>query len=166
MFYHIEKKNKKTFRIENDPVLNNINKKTTQLEFGKIKYNKFDIYEHDLINDYQSTKQIKDFDKKLTSEIEGLDSKIMNYRFLSKYDNDYSRILLMDYNIKNVYLDNYNLNTPRYLGAPVNSQINSSWKHSFILDEELFYPQKQTTDFNNKKQCNLQRNIGYTFLFE
>lgn len=160
------KKSKKVFRIENDPVLNKIIRNTTYLEFGKLKYNEFEIYERNLTSNNQLPEQIKDFDKKLSLEIKELDSKIMNYKFLSKYDNDYSRVLLMDYNIKNLYLDNYNLNEPRYLAAQVNPQFNSSWKHSFILDEELFYPQKQTTDFHNKTYCTLQRYIGYTFLFE
>lgn len=160
------KKNKKVFRIENDPVLNKIIRNTTSLEFGKLKYNKFEIYERDLINNHQLIEQIKDFDKKLSSKIKDLDSKIMNYSFLSKYNNDYSRILLMDYNIKNVYLDNYILNESRYVGASVSSQFNSTWKHSFLLNEELIYPQNQTTDFYNKIHCNLQRHIGYSFLFE
>jgi hypothetical protein len=161
------KKSKAPFRIENDPILNKIHKKTTQLQFGKIRYDKFEIDEHVLSNKDQPIGLIKDFDKSLSSKIiEELDVKIMNYRFLYKYNNDYTRVLLMDYNIKSLYLNKSGLNESKDRDTPGNFPFTSNWKHSFILDEELLYPEKQTTDFHNKTNCDLQRHIGYSFLFE
>jgi hypothetical protein len=166
------KKSKAPFRIENDPVINRINKNTTQLEFGKIRYNKFSFNEHYSRNKDEPIDEITDFIKKLTPEIvKQLDAKIMNYRFLRKYKNDYTRVLLMDYYINTpvfpLRLEKDGLYVPIDFSVPGHfSDKKYEWKHSFILDEELLYPEKQTTDFHNKTHCDLQRYIGYSFLFE
>lgn len=161
------KRNKKAFRVENDSVLNKIKKNTSQLEFGKIIYNKFDIYEDVLSNKSVPKEQITDFTEKLSSKIiDELDVAIMNYAFLSNYNYDYSRVLLMDYNIQSLHLNKYGLSESKDLSNPAPLTFKSKWRHSFLLDEFSLYPEKQTTDFYNKPSCNLQRFIGYSFLFD
>lgn len=145
-------------------MINRIKKQTNQLEFGKIIYDKYEITTHPSNNNYD---QNKDFTQRLNSKIiDELDSQIMNYKFLKEYNNDYTRLMLMDYNIIDLYLNKEGLNMPRNLDIQGNYWNKPIWKHSFLLDEKSLYPKKETTDFNNKTLCNLQRNIGYRFLFD
>lgn len=158
------KKNKTSFRLENDPVINRINKQTNQLEFGKIIYDKYEITTHPSGNNYGDN---KDFTQGLNSKIiDELDSQIMNYKFLKEYNNDYTRLMLMDYDVTDLYLNKDGLNIPRDGDIQGNYWSKPIWEHSFLLDKKMIYPKKQTTDFNSKTQCNLQRNIGYRFLFD
>ena len=155
------KKNKVSFRLENDPVINTINKHTNQLEFGKIIYNKYEITIHPSESDYEDN---NDFTQELNSKkVDELDSKIMNYKFLKQFNNDYTRLMLMDYDIIDIYLNKDGLNILRDGNIRMVHWNQSKWKHSFLLNQKSSFS-KQTTDFRTR--CNLQRNIGYRFLFD
>lgn len=156
------KKNKTSFRLENDSVINRIKKQTNQLEFGKIIYDKYEITIHPSNNNYD---QNKDFTQGLNSKIiDELDSKIMNYRFLKEYNNDYTRLMLMDYYIRDLYLTKDGLRIPKDQELIIHpSQL--IWKHSFLLDEKTSQMGEQI-NFNNKTECTLERKIGYRFLFD
>ncbi|GGA82652.1 hypothetical protein GCM10008015_24240 [Flavobacterium palustre] len=157
------KKNKTSFRLENDQIINRIKKHTNQLEFGKIIYDKFQITTYPSQDNYEENKDItQQLDSKILDE---LDSQIMNYRFLKEYDNDFTRLMLMDFDIRDLYLNKDGLNAPRDFDIQMVHWSQAKWKHSFLLDEKSPYS-KQSANINNKTQCNLQRNIGYRFLFE
>ena len=161
------KKNKAPFRLENDPLIYEIKRHSSQLEFGKIRYDKFEINEHVPTNEGKLSNEITDFTGKMSANMmKQLDAKIMNYKFLKKYNNDSTRVLFMDYNIQKLYLDKSGIHEIRDLDIQMVHWSQTKWKHSFLLDEEILYPEKQMTDFSNKTDCTVQRYIGYTFLFD
>lgn len=164
------KKNKKEFRLENDPVLNKILKNNNAIIFGKIEYNQCSLR---LDIDYDSKGKIliseeEKYKVNLSPQFfKEIDDKMMNYQFLKQYKNDLTRMMLMDFDVGFVHSDENKLRTAEF----GNSDKNGNYNHYFLLDKNGLLFKKSSNmkkivhSILEKNRCYLERKIAYNFEF-
>lgn len=165
------KKNKEAFRLENDPIINNVLKNTNDVDFGKLEYQQcsmridvdYDSKGKIVINEEEKYKV--NLSPQFFKEIE---DKMMNYQFLKEYNNDLTKVMLMDFDVGKVHSDENKLWTLE----SGHTDKKGNYKHYFLLDKNgLLYKsssnmKKITHNFLEKERCYLERKTAYYFDFE